>query len=267
MAQAALGFELVSWRDANVAAVAAALAKEALAMNSPLDSAQRVLLFAALSRALVLERLPAAIAMHDTAVAMARRVGDPYALYCALGSITPAHWAPELLPKRLAAGREAMALAGRIGVADNVFGWHIGNLMEAGKIDEALAAMDFSGDSKWERYLPFVFGVLQMCRTMFALHAGRFADAERLARQQIPHATRHNMPEGYNTGSVHMFTLRREQGRLVEVAPRSKCSGATPRSRDLAARVRGAVPRTRPSRRHARRLRTARLRRLRRRVA
>jgi DNA-binding CsgD family transcriptional regulator len=221
MAQAALGYEVVSSRGANVAAVAAALVKQALQMNSPLDSAQRVLLFAALSRALVHERLPTAIAMHDTAVAMARRVGDPRALYRALGSITPAEWAPELLPKRLAAGREAMRLgvhAGSDQVIDHMTGWHVGNLTEAGEVDEAIAMIS-AVDLESERYQPFVAGVHLMCRTMFALHAGRYAEVERLAQQQMQYSSRHNLTEGFNGACVQLFTLRREQGRLGEVAP------------------------------------------------
>ena len=184
MAQVALGYELVSWRGANVAAVAAALAKEALMMNSPLDSAQRVLLFAALSRALAFERLPAAVEMHDTAVAMARRVRDPHALYRRSGRSCRRIGRPSCCRSglRLAARRRHSPAISGCRDRDTIFAWHIGSLMEAGEIDEARAAMTVSVDPSWKRYMPFVSGVLLVCRTMFALHSGRFAEAERLAR-------------------------------------------------------------------------------------
>ena len=91
--------------------VAAALLREALTSNSPLDSPQRARLLAALCRALIYtDRVDAALAIHGQAVAMARRIGDMPTLFSSLAAIVPARWRPDLLPLRLAAGREAMQM-------------------------------------------------------------------------------------------------------------------------------------------------------------
>ena len=120
----------------------------------------------------------------------------------------PALWEPELLAKRLAAGREAMQLAMRAGDAemalDTLGGWHIGSLLESGDTEDAERAMAFSAGKLSIRWQPFVCGVLLTCRTMIALHAGRFDEAERRITEQMQHAARYNFPQGSDAASVQM---------------------------------------------------------------
>lgn len=219
MARAALGYVDISWLEAQLSAVAASLAKEALLMNSPLDSAQRALLLAALTRSLLLMgHSDAAVAMHDNATACARRVGDAHALFVALSSIAPAQWEPALLPRRLAAVREAMQLAPRCGdwLTTVGLGWHVGTLVEAGDIaaaDQAVALFVGELPLRWHPHLG------GDCRAMVALHRGRFDEAERLIREQMQRARRYGYPQAFDAASVQMFGLKREQGRLAELAP------------------------------------------------
>ena len=54
---------------------------------------------------------------------------------------------------------------------------------------------------------------------MHALFEGRFEDAERLARRTFEIGDRMPGLDAAGVYGVQMFTLRREQGRLQEVAP------------------------------------------------
>lgn len=222
LAQAALGYENASWRTSGVGVVAAALLKEAIAAHSPLDGPLRARLLAALCRALVhAERVDAALAIHGQAVRMARRLGDSAVLFAALSAIVPARWRPDLLPLRLSAGREAMALAERAGnpewAVGHLTGWHVGDLMESGDREGAARAAAFGAEPGAIAQQPYLQSVLLNCRAMIALHAGRFAEAEQIALQGLQHAARFGQAAG--AAAVQLFTLRREQGRLAELAP------------------------------------------------
>jgi DNA-binding CsgD family transcriptional regulator len=222
LARAALGYETCSWRTNGVGIVAAALVKEALAANPLLDSPQRARLLAALCRALVnADRVDAAVAIHGQAVQMARRLNDSEVLFAALSAIVPARWRPDLLPLRLAAGREAMQLAERAGnpewAVGHLTGWHVGDLMESGDTEGAARTTRFGADASTIHHQPYVHLVLTNCRAMMALHAGRFNEAEQLAMQCMQYATRFGQAGG--AAAVQLFTLRREQGRLAELAP------------------------------------------------
>jgi DNA-binding CsgD family transcriptional regulator/DNA polymerase III delta prime subunit len=222
LASAALGYETCSWRANGVGVVAAALIKEALAADSPLDSPRRARLLAALCRALVYaDRVDAAVAIHGQAVHMARRLADTEALFAALSAIVPARWRPDLLPLRLAAGREAMEIAERAGnpewAVGHLTGWHVGDLMESGDAEAAAHTVNFGADAARIREQPYVHTVLVNCRAMMALHAGRFEEAERLATESLRHTQLLGQASG--AAAVQLFTLRREQGRLAELAP------------------------------------------------
>jgi DNA-binding CsgD family transcriptional regulator/tetratricopeptide (TPR) repeat protein len=222
LAHAALGYETCSWRANGVGVVAAALVKEALSANSPLDSPQRARLLAALCRALVYaDQVDAAVAIHGQVVQMARRLRDTDALFAALSAIVPARWRPDLLPLRLAAGREAMAIAERAGnpewAVGHLTGWHVGDLMEAGDTEAAARTVAFGADTARIRQQPYGRTVLINCRAMMALHAGRFDEAEQLAMEGMRHATLRGQVSG--AAAVQLFSVRREQGRLAEIAP------------------------------------------------
>lgn len=225
-ARAAHGYEGVAWRSAAASGgpQAAALVQEALERLATTDSHERAVLLAALCRALVwCNRIPEATRAHALAVAMARRLRDPVVLFGALSAIVPARWAPELLDLRLASGREAMELARGHGRADlavsNLSGWHIGDLMESGDTRGAAAVADFGLESPEVARQPFFLGVMLSLRAMLAIHEGRFADAEALAEQALRCASRFNAANAAGAYAVQMFTLRRAQGRLRELAP------------------------------------------------
>jgi DNA-binding CsgD family transcriptional regulator len=152
---------------------------------------------------------------------MARRLNDPATLFAALSALVPARSRPDLLPLRLSAGREAMELAQRAGNPEwaigHLTGWHVGDLMESGDAEGAARTVEFGADAMAINRQPYVRAVLVNCRAMMALHAGRFDEAEQIALQGMREAT--FLGQAAGASAVQLFTLRREQGRLAEVAP------------------------------------------------
>jgi DNA-binding CsgD family transcriptional regulator len=223
LAHAALGYETASWRSSGATGVvAAALTREALAATPAVDGVQRARLLAALCRALVYcDRIDAAVAVHEQAVSMARRLGDLPALFFALSAIMPARWNPELRPLRLAAGREALALGERLDRPEwtigHLTGWLVGDLIEAGDIAEATRIAGLGADTNVVHHHHWVRAALINYRAMIALHTGRFDEAEQLAQQSLRHAIQFSQTTG--AAAMQLFTLRREQGRLAELAP------------------------------------------------
>jgi len=223
-ARAALGYENVVWRIGTGAPRALALVEGALKFLDTADSAQRAALLSASCRALIFcDRLDQAEAAHHEAVAMARRLDDPIALFGALSAIVPARWWYKLEQIGLAAGREAIELANKLGhpewAVGYVTGWHIGGLLEIGDVAGATATAKFHLETAETMRQPFLQAVGLGSLAMLAIHEGRFAEGEQLAQQANAAGARFDSGNASGVFSVQMFTLRREQGRLRELAP------------------------------------------------
>jgi tetratricopeptide (TPR) repeat protein len=124
---------------------------------------------------------------------------------------------------RIGAAREAIELTQRAGhpewVAPYLSGWHTGDLMELGDTAGAKATARFhlvTGETMRE---PFNEAVALAALSMIATHEGRFAEGEQLAVQALRCGTRFDRANASGIFGVQMFTIRREQGRLAEVAP------------------------------------------------
>ena len=66
---------------------------------------------------------------------------------------------------------------------------------------------------------PFNQAVALAALSMIAAHEGRFADAEPLAVEALRCGTRFDRANAAGIFGVQMFTIRRHQGRLRELAP------------------------------------------------
>jgi hypothetical protein len=66
---------------------------------------------------------------------------------------------------------------------------------------------------------PFYLYIHATFRAMRAIFAGRFEEGERLAQQALAIGQRLRGQDALGIFGVQMFTLRREQGRLQELAP------------------------------------------------
>ena len=223
-ASAAIGFGNAVWRQGIEGTQAVTLLQEALALAAPADSRERVGLLSAHCRALLFASRPQeAEQVSFEAVAMARRLGDPQTLYEALSAIVSGRWYPEGLALRIEAAREGLELARRAPHLpwphSTFLGWHTGDLMESGDSVAALATARIHLEHSHATGEPFNEATALAAQAMIATHQGRFADGEQLALQALRCGERFDRANAAGIFGVQMFSLRRHQGRLRELAP------------------------------------------------
>ena len=222
-ARAALGFEEAMWRPGMPGDAAARLLRDALAGLGEEDSILRALVLSSLTRALIFSAaLDEATRVNEEAVAMARRIGDPATLASALRATIPARWLPGQFAPRLATTLEVAELAQRIGNRElylDAASWRLFDLMELG--DPKARAAEFEAYTRLADDLrqPFYHYIGVSSRAMLALFEGRFADCERFAHEALEIGNRMPGLDAAGIFGMQMFSLRREQGRLRELAP------------------------------------------------
>ncbi len=222
-ARAAIDFEEASWRYSILSAAAIAPLKEALAALGPNDGALKATTLSALSRALMFIGAPdEAYRTAELAHAMARRVGDAAALVEALTRSLVSYERPGDFAQRCANTEEGVALARRTGNREFLLylvAWQVYNLAESGDMlarAQSLQELERLVDEQRQPLYRYVLGRFEAVHAMFE---GRFNDAERIASQASVYGV--NFPElgSADVHAVQMLSLRREQGRLAEVAP------------------------------------------------
>jgi len=223
LARAALGYDEPRWRCNLLETTAVSLLSRALEMLDADDSALRVLLTAHLARAsLGAASRPELTAMLDGAIAMARRIEDPRALI-------------ESMRTRLSLDRDPAGINERIRLIGEI-------LPTAVQIDDKYLQMELYafriydfvalGDTDgWTRDLealrrisvdiaePFYEYNYQTMAVAPAVNAGRFVEAEQLAMAAFETGQKLGVDNNEGVMGVQMFTIRREQGRLAEIAP------------------------------------------------
>ncbi len=224
LARSAIGFGDAQWRLGAEGSKAVVLIREALTQVATADTRERCSLLTSLCQALLFSNQPdPAEAAFREAVALARQLDDPWTLFRALCAILPGRWFHDRLALRIDTARKAMEVAQRAGhpewASPYLCGWHTGDLMESGDIVAATATARFhliTGETMRE---PFNEAVALAALAMIATHEGRFADAEPLAVQALSCGNRFDRANAAGIFGVQMFTLRRHQGRLRELAP------------------------------------------------
>jgi DNA-binding CsgD family transcriptional regulator/tetratricopeptide (TPR) repeat protein len=221
-ARAAIGFETACWPRGIADRRAVALLREATLGIAPGPSAQRVRVLAHLSRALAYQGDHAAAGQcWSQAVAMARRVADPRALMVALSH---AAWTrgSRALDEILADLTEAGALARTLPhdyLSDVAPGMRIALLIEAFAIDEARVDNAALRELSERAGQPFLAQVVEQHDALLALCDGRL-DAAEAAANRSDEIARRTEEEGHSAvHGIQMFSIRREQGRLAEIAP------------------------------------------------
>lgn len=223
LAQAALGFETASWAPGLPGGPAAELLREALAAQGSDEPVMSARLLSALARALIFSgEEEQATRVHEQAIAMARRAGDPATLADTLVATVSLRWQQERIAERIAASDEAYELARQAG--DHTLmcatrAWHLFDDFELGDMAAWRANLEEYERGGQTLRLPFIQYTASMSRAMHAIFEGRFADAERLIPNAYELARRMPGMDAAGVYGVQMFTLRREQGRLHEVAP------------------------------------------------
>jgi predicted ATPase/DNA-binding CsgD family transcriptional regulator len=222
LARAACAFEETSWRPGLLGHAAVRLLREALPGLGEGDSALKAKVLSSLTRGLIFSgELEQAMATHEQAVAMARRLGDTAMLAAALRSVLSARWQPERVHARMATTAEALRLSQEVGddeQALDAWSWRLFDLMELGEVEMCQREFDAYIRQADKIAQPFYQYIGVSSRAMWALFHGQLEDSERHAKQALEFGKR--MPSLDATGifGVQMFSVRREQGRLAELA-------------------------------------------------
>ena len=224
LAHAALGFEETTWRPGLPGDAAARLLERALAALGEEDSTLKARVLGSLAKALVFTgAFEEATVVEKQAVEMARRLGDPATLAATLEArFFSSRWQPEHIATRLASAAELIGLSQKTGnreTALRAYNWRLFDLIELGDmqaVDRELAVLTQLVEELRQPFYLYIHVTFQAMRATFL---GHFEEGERLAQQALAIGQRLRGHDALGIFGVQMFTLRREQGRLQELAP------------------------------------------------
>jgi class 3 adenylate cyclase/DNA-binding NarL/FixJ family response regulator len=222
LATAALAYEQTSWRAGLFVAdpPPRGLLEEALRQLPETKPALRARLSGALGRALLYANNEVeARAQVARSIAMARQIGDPAVLAHNISNLFNFFWGPESTVELLNSATEMVAAAQQssdLETLHDAYAWRLVLYLALGEI--AGAEADFQALTRIDarvRQRTYSIQVLGY-RIMLALMRGEFADVEQLVlkfQSLLPLAVHADQL------SIQIFTLRRDQGRLVAFQP------------------------------------------------
>jgi DNA-binding CsgD family transcriptional regulator len=221
LARAAIGLEDACWGEGRAHRGALELLEEASAAVGEEESTLRVRLLSALARVLTYrgDHGRAAI-VYANAVEMARRLDDRRGLailltraYLILGTSTL-----EEVPKMLT---EARALSDELGereIQDDVIGWRVVAWIALGELEAARRDLaEFFARADRVK-VPFWLFAAEQMGSAIALCDGHLDEAQARAERSRELASLLSA-DASGIHGIQMFSIRREQGRLAELAP------------------------------------------------
>jgi len=158
----------------------------------------------------------------DHAVALARGLEDPLAVYMALMARSLSMTGPESIDQRLATRHEIVQWAEQMGDKSpllDAYMYRIDDLLALGDIDGVDADIRSMEAVSREMGEPFYDYCLTTKRAMRGLLEGRFADAERQAQLGMDCSRQMDVDNAEGVFGMQMFSIRRLQGRLQGLAP------------------------------------------------
>jgi len=233
LARAAVGYEDACWRMGIADEGALQLLEEAGAALEAGDSELRVHVLAALGRALAFAGRPSECAVvRDEAIAMARRIEDRQGLALVLSR---SYWLRGPTPfgdilELLAEGHALAEALGDIEIAAEALQWRIASFIAIGDLQAARDELALLFDIASRMRQPFALHVAEQYASAIALCDGRLREAEAAAERSREWS---RLLAGRDPSSVYgiqMFGIRREQGRLAELAPAVRALAASERA-------------------------------------
>ncbi len=167
--------------------------------------------------------------LGESAVAMARRLGDPAALAAVLYDHHVALWGGANVEERLAIADEAVSLAERCGDAElalQVRALRLGNLLELGDLATMQSEVDAYDALATRLRQPHYLWHVPLLRGTLAMLACRFDEALRLAGEGLAMATQAQHQGASIFHAAVAFTTRLQQGRLGDEEPRLRAIAA-----------------------------------------
>jgi DNA-binding SARP family transcriptional activator/tetratricopeptide (TPR) repeat protein len=214
----------LGWERASIDPHYVPLLERALGAVGTDDSSDRVRLLARLAGARRDDPLrDRRLAAGEEAVAMARRIGDPATLAVAVEGRWIAIEGPDELAEGagMVASERMIALGEQIGDKERVFAGHdhrlhfFWMLSDRSAVDVELDTLAALADDLRQPAHRWHVGT---GRTMLALMEGRFEEAEHLIEHTLRVGRRSESWNAVVTHRIALFVLRREQGRLAELA-------------------------------------------------
>jgi DNA-binding CsgD family transcriptional regulator/tetratricopeptide (TPR) repeat protein len=222
LAQAAIGYEDAAWRPVITDQRAVDLLERAAAALPEEDSRLRVGVLGGLARALEIrgEHRRGSDVRGD-AVAMARRLDDRAALARVLvGSYWERHSrsAGQVLAM-LTEARDLAAALGDVELRTEAMNWRTCAFLALSDLESARREADEVRATAERTGQPFHVHVAEHCGSVIALCEGRLADAEAMAQRSHEWSRLLTGRDASGVYGIQMFGIRREQGRLAELAP------------------------------------------------
>lgn len=224
LARAAVGFEEACWRPAIHDGGSVALLREAADALGPEDSELRTRVLGGLARALDLRgEYGDATWARDQSIAMARRRGDRRSLALTLagawsGRNTPPSEIEAMLDEALQISREL----GDADLATGILGWMVPTYVALQDHDRARMVLGRLLDSAKHQNQPFYLHVAEQYVSALAVCDGELAEAEAAAVRSNEWGRLLIGRDASGTYGIQMFNVRREQGRLAEMAPAAR---------------------------------------------
>jgi DNA-binding CsgD family transcriptional regulator len=222
LGRAAIGYEDACWRPGMADQGAVELLEEATAALGEASSEIRVGLLSGLARALDFQGdHERAEVVRTSAIGMARRSGDRAGLATVL---MRAYWSrgKNSLEEILAMLTEAAAIGEELGnteIRAEALSWRVPTFVALGDIGAARREVNALQETAEQTAQPFMLHVAAHYGAAMALCDGRLDDAEVLAGRSHDWSRLLTGREASGVHGIQMFGIRREQGRLAELAP------------------------------------------------
>jgi DNA-binding CsgD family transcriptional regulator/tetratricopeptide (TPR) repeat protein len=231
LARAAVGHEEACWRPGMVDQGAVELLEEAVTAIGDEDSELRVGVLSGLARALDLQgrRQRGAVARTE-AIAMARRLEDWRGLATVL---MRSYWSrgttslADILPM-VTEARDLGEALGDTEIVAEAMAWRVPALVALCDLDGAREQVSALHEMAERTAQPFMLHVAGHYGSALALCDGRLDEADALAQRSHEWG---RLLTGRDPSGVHgiqMFSVRREQGRLAELAPVARVLAGDP---------------------------------------
>ncbi len=233
LARAAIGYEDACWRPGISFADAVELLEEATSALSDDNSALRVRLLGGLARALAFQgNHDRAAVVRNSAVGMARRLDDRSGLAIVL---VRAFWSrgTSSLEEILEMLTEAMLLGEELGdteIRAEAMSWRVPTFVALGDLDSARRELEALQQTAEQTAQPFMLHVAAHYGSAIALCDGRLEHAEVMAVRSHEWSNLLAGRDALGIYGIQMFGIRREQGRLAELAPVIRVLGSQDRS-------------------------------------
>jgi DNA-binding CsgD family transcriptional regulator/tetratricopeptide (TPR) repeat protein len=222
LARAAIGFEDACWRPGLADQGAVELLEEAATALGDDESELRVGLLAGLARALDFQGdYERGVVVRTSAILMARHLRDRVGLarvlmrsYWSLGASS----IDEIL-EMLTEARDLGEELGNTEIRAEAMAWRAPTFVALCDLESARREIAALRETAEQTAQPFMFHVAEHYGSALALCDGKLAEAELLALRSHEWSRLLTGRDASGVYGIQMFSIRREQGRLAELAP------------------------------------------------